>query len=61
MQNRFPELDIFSFSLSEDFIPITDSGTSDHFRQNSNLAEKINFLCSISLNLDYEILFTDKR
>ena len=32
MQNIFRELDIFSFSLSEDFIPITDSGTSDHFR-----------------------------
>ena len=61
MQNRFPELDIFSFSLSEDFIPIADSGTSDHFRSNSSLAEKINFLCSDSLNLDYEILFTDKR
>ena len=26
MQNRFRELDIFSFSLSEGFIPITDSG-----------------------------------
>ena len=32
MQNRFRELDIFSFSLSEGFIPITDSGTNDHFR-----------------------------
>ena len=32
MQIRFRELDIFSFSLSEGFIPITDSGTSDHFR-----------------------------
>jgi len=32
MQNIFRKLDIFSFSLSEDFIPITDSGTSDHFR-----------------------------
>ena len=30
MQNRFRELDIFSFSLSEDLIPITDSGTGDH-------------------------------
>ena len=41
MQNRFRELDIFSFSLSEDVIPITDSRTSDHFRLNSSLAEKI--------------------
>ena len=32
MQNRFRELDIFSFLLSEGLIPITDSGTSDHFR-----------------------------
>ena len=32
MQNRFRELDIISFSLSEGFIPITDSGTYGHFR-----------------------------
>ena len=29
MQNRFRELDIFSFLLSEGLIPITDSGTND--------------------------------
>ena len=61
MQNRFRELDIFSFSLSEGFIPITDSGTSDHFRYNSSLTEKINLVCSNFPNFAYEILLTDKR
>ena len=61
MQNRFRELDIFSFSLSEGFIPITDSGTNDHFRKNSSLAAKIYFVCSNFPNFDYEILLIDKR
>ena len=29
MQDRFRELDIFSFSISEGFIPITDSGITN--------------------------------